>query len=203
MNLMNSYVDFIKNRRSIRHYLEKEVSLDLIDIILETARWAPSAHNSQPWRFFVIRKKGIKKRLIAEMAGRFYQDLINDGVKEESALERANFSIQRWSKSPLILLACIDMSKMKYYSDPPRKRAEEILASQSLAAALQNILLSASSFGLGACWFSAPLFCQDVIKRVVDLPNYYAPQALLTLGYPLEIPKPPPRLTVNEIRTII
>ena len=80
MNCPSPYVDFIKNRRSVRNYHQKAISLDVIDSILETARWAPSAHNSQPWRFFILIKKSVRQNLIKEMARCFYQDLVNDGV---------------------------------------------------------------------------------------------------------------------------
>jgi F420 biosynthesis protein FbiB-like protein len=203
MNDTSPYVDFIKNRRSVRNYHQKAISLDLIDSILETARWAPSAHNSQPWRFFVLTKESVRENLIKKMARRFYHDLVKDGVTKEFALTRCEASIERLSKSPAIILACIDTSKVKYYPDSLRKKAEEILASQSLAAALQNMLLTATSFGLGGCWFSAPLFCQEAVKKVVGLPEDYIPQALVTLGYPIENPDPPPRLSLNEIRKII
>ena len=203
MNYANHCVDYIKNRRSVRNYHQKEISLDLVDRVLETARWAPSAHNAQPWRFFILVDKCVRENLITKMAQCFYQDLLNDGVTKEFAATRCEASITRLSTSPVIILACIDSGKIKYYPDTLRKNAEEILASQSLAAALQNILLTASSFGLGSCWFSAPLFCQDVVKKVVGIPKDYIPQALVTLGYPIENPDPPPRLSLNEIRKII
>jgi coenzyme F420-0:L-glutamate ligase/coenzyme F420-1:gamma-L-glutamate ligase len=50
----------------------------------------------------------------------------------------------------------------------------------------QNLLLAAHEAGLGACWMCAPLFCPDVVGSALDLPEDWQPQALVTLGYPME-----------------
>jgi len=53
----------IRERRSIRKFLKKDVPKDLVLKILDAARWAPSSKNSQPWEFIIIRKEEIKKKL--------------------------------------------------------------------------------------------------------------------------------------------
>ncbi len=50
-------LDIIKSRRSIRHFLETPVPLEILSSLVESARWAPSGSNSQPWLFVVIRKQ--------------------------------------------------------------------------------------------------------------------------------------------------
>jgi len=50
----------------------------------------------------------------------------------------------------------------------------------------QNLLLAAHHAGLGACWMCAPLFCPDVVRDALNLPDHWQPQALITLGYPAE-----------------
>jgi len=62
----------IKNRRSIRKYLAKEVEDEKVMTILEAGRWAPSASNRQPWHFIVVRNKAVRKRLAdVHQYGRF------------------------------------------------------------------------------------------------------------------------------------
>ena len=193
---------FLTSRRSIRAYRPEEVPPSLIDHLIDVARWAPSAHNAQPWRFRVIQRAGLKERLAREMAIRFQEDLERGGCQRDRAIQQADASIERFSTSPALIVACIDPSQMDRYPDATRKRAEEIMAAQSLAAALQNLLLAATACGLGACWYCAPLFCPDVVRKVLLLPDHYIPQALVTLGYPAETPAPPARLPVDEIRKI-
>jgi len=55
------FLAFLKERRSIRTYLDKTISDKEVDMILEAGRWTPSASNKQPWEFLVIRNKEILK----------------------------------------------------------------------------------------------------------------------------------------------
>ncbi|MHA1320186.1 MAG: nitroreductase family protein [Promethearchaeota archaeon] len=57
------FLEFIKNRRSIRSFQDKQVPDNEIQMILEAGRWAPSASNKQPWEFYVIRDKEILKEI--------------------------------------------------------------------------------------------------------------------------------------------
>ncbi len=59
----NDLLEFLKTRRSIRKFKPKQVPEDLILKILDIARYAPSAHNSQPWRFIVVKDPKIKEEL--------------------------------------------------------------------------------------------------------------------------------------------
>jgi F420 biosynthesis protein FbiB-like protein len=73
---------------------------------------------------------------------------------------------------------------MDYYPDARRQAAERLMAVQSVAMAVQNLLLAAHAEGLGACWMCAPLFCPDAVRSALSLPEDWEPQALVTLGYP-------------------
>ena len=78
------------------------------------------------------------------------------------------------------------MVDMDVYTDEKRSQNEYLMAVQSVAMAGQNILLAAYDVGLSACWMCAPLFCPDVVKDALALPDDWQPQALLTMGYPAE-----------------
>jgi nitroreductase len=78
------------------------------------------------------------------------------------------------------------MADMDRYGDEQRNLNEYIMAAQSTAMAGQNLLLAAHEAGLGACWMCAPLFCPDVVRDVLNLPEDWQPQALIPLGYPAE-----------------
>jgi F420 biosynthesis protein FbiB-like protein len=188
----------IQNRRSIRRYHEVEVSPAVIHRIIEASSWAPSAHNAQPWRFVVI-KNQMKLRLAKAMAIPYEQDLIQDGKNPVEIKTLIQLSINRFSTAPVLILACLTMTAMDVYPDEDRRTVEQILAIQSVAAGIQNLLLAAHEEDLGACWYCAPLFCQNVVKEILDLPADYYPQALITLGKPAETPDPPPRLPFEEI----
>ena len=60
-------------------------------------------------------------------------------------------------------------------------------------------MLAASAAGLGACWFCAPAFCKDTVRKTLGIPDAVEPQALITMGYPAEQPETPPRKTLGDI----
>ena len=57
------FLKFLKERRSIRAYLDKEISDKEIEMILEAGRWTPSASNKQPWEFIIVKDKEILKEI--------------------------------------------------------------------------------------------------------------------------------------------
>ena len=192
-------LDLIKGRRSVRKYSSKEVPRDILFNILEAARWAPSAHNAQPWRFIIITERSLKRKLAEQMADEWIKNMTKDGVQLDTREKLAKASVKQFTDAPVLIVACVTMEGMNTYPDTWRMRCEHIMAVQSLAAAIQNILLAAHSEGLGACWFCAPLFCQDAVRKVLRIPEGVEPQALITLGYPSEKPAPPPRKLLQKI----
>ncbi len=56
-------LEFLKTRRSIRRFKKEKVPMEIIERILDVARYAPSAHNSQPWRFIVIDDRDLLDKL--------------------------------------------------------------------------------------------------------------------------------------------
>jgi nitroreductase len=83
----------------------------------------------------------------------------------------------------VLVIPCLYMVGLHEYPDPARAAAEEIMAIQSLGAAVQNMLLSAYSLGLDTGWMCAPLFCPGVVREVLGLDPNLSPHALIQLGY--------------------
>lgn len=178
--------DIIQSRRSIRRYAERPISREVLRRVLEAARWAPSAHNRQPWRFAVISEAARRARLARMMGERFRADLRADGVPDDEADRQVQRSSRRIASAPVVVVVCMSMADMDHYPDARRQQAERIMAIQSTALAAQNLLLMAHAEGLGACWMCAPLFVPDVVREDLSLPADWEAQALLTLGYPAE-----------------
>lgn len=188
---MPRVTDAIKQRRSIRKYSPRPISPEILREILEAAGWAPSAHNAQPWRFIVLTEESAKQTLAEAMADAWTADMAKDGVTVEAQKRKA--SIERFTHAPALIVACLTMEDMKVYPDERRQRSERDLAMQSLGAAIQNMLLTAHAEGLGACWFSAPSFCKETVRKVLKIPEMVEPQALIALGYAAEKPQAPQR----------
>lgn len=176
----------IRERRSIRRYQERPIPRETLRALLTAATWAPSAHNRQPWRFAAITDAERRTSLAAAMGERFRVDLAADGLAPDQIERQVSRSYRRIAGAPAVIVACMSMADMDAYPDARRQHAERLMATQSVALAVQNLLLAAHDAGLGTCWMCAPLFCEDAVREALDLPGDWEPQALITLGYPAE-----------------
>jgi F420 biosynthesis protein FbiB-like protein len=186
---MEPLSEFIKSRRSIRKFLPKKVDPKRIRQLLEAARWAPSAHNSQPWRFLLFDEEEGKKRLAEAMSQAFRNALEKDKHPVETIEDQVLKSYRRIQKAPSLILVCLCKEDCRLYPDRHRNRLEEALAHQGIGAAVQNILLLAASLGLGTCWISAPLFCPRAVRKALVIPKNWDPVALIAVGHPKKISK--------------
>lgn len=188
---MSHMLDVIKERRSVRKYLARPVPHGTIEEVLVAAGWAPSAHNAQPWRFIVLADASVKRELAEAMAESWAADMAKDGITIEP--EKRKVRVERFATAPVLILACLTMDGMRKFPDERRQNSERDLTMQSLGTALQNLLLAAHAKGLGACWFCAPAFCKETVRKVLKIPEEVEPEALIAMGYPAEKPPVPPR----------
>ncbi|MEM2214912.1 MAG: nitroreductase family protein [Candidatus Nezhaarchaeales archaeon] len=200
---MESLFELLRTRRTVRVFEDRDVPTSLVVRALEAATWAPSAHNSQPWRFIVIGKGEVRKRLINVMSEKFMRDLLNDGVPRDEAENIILSSTERFMKAPILVLFCLAKEDLEKYPDEARSRAEWIMGIQSVAAAIQNFLLALHALGLAGCWRCAPLFAQEEVKEVLKLPEDYEPQAIVEVGYPAEKPGMPKRKPLSQVIRLI
>ncbi|MCW3999611.1 MAG: nitroreductase family protein [Candidatus Bathyarchaeota archaeon] len=161
----------IMNRRSIRAYKNRELPADAMGRLIEAARHAPSAGNGQPWRFVVCVNAEIKHGLSVAAFG-------------QKCLEDAS----------AVIVVCVDL---KDAAGNYGERGLTLYCYQDTAAAIENILLTAVSLGLGTCWIGA--FREDDVRRVIHAPSDMRPVALIPVGYPDESPLPRPRKPAEAI----
>ena len=167
MNLL----EIIKNRRSIRVFKKQDIPPDIIEKLLEAARWAPSAGNVQPWAFVVVSSQKMKQ-----------------------SLSMAAFGQKTLEEASVVIVVCADekLAEQSY-----GVRGKSLFCIQDTAAAIQNILLTAYSLGLGSCWIGA--FKEDEIKKAIKAPKEMRPIAMIPIGYPNEAPSARSRRPVSEI----
>jgi coenzyme F420-0:L-glutamate ligase / coenzyme F420-1:gamma-L-glutamate ligase len=193
-------LDTIHGRRSVRRYLPKAVPEGTLTRVLEAARWAPSPHGRQPWRFAVLRRGETKERLADAMGEEWRANLEMDGQDAEIVERRLEGSRRRLLDAPVLVLLCLYPEDLDDYPDAGRRHGETTMAVQSLGAAAQNALLAAYDLGLDAGWMCAPLFCPEKVVRALGLDPKLVPHALLTLGYAeADPPKRRTRKTLDEL----
>ena len=190
---------WVRSRRSIRRYTNEPVAPEVIERLLTAATWAPSAHNRQPWRFAVVTNDAARRRLAQAMGDRLRRDRLADGDSPDAIEADVARSFARITGAPVLIAVCLSMEAMDRYPDETRSTAEFLMAVQSTAMAVQNLLLAAHAEGLGACWMCAPLFCEDTVREALELPGGWRPQALVTMGHPASAGKPASRRGLGEV----
>jgi F420 biosynthesis protein FbiB-like protein len=171
----------------------------VIQNILTTTTYAPSAHNRQPWRFVVVADLSVKTQLAQAMSEDFERDLHRDGVATEKIQAQIKRSKERITGAPVVILLCLDMSEMDAYPDQKRQQAERTMATQSVAAAGLQLLLAAHAEGLGGVWVCSPLFTQETINKTLNLPKTWEPQGMFYVGYTAQNPEPRERKRIESI----
>ena len=161
----------IKHRRSIRSYQNRDVSNNVILKLIEAATYAPSAGNTQPWEFIIVRNQHTK-------------DLIGGSVYGQNWIE----------ESPVIIVACVNMRLARAVFG---ERGTRLYGIQAVASAIENFLIAAEAHGLGTCWIGA--FSEPKLSVAVKLPEYIRPAAIITLGWPAEKPEMPARQALEEV----
>ncbi|MFX1325232.1 MAG: nitroreductase family protein [Promethearchaeota archaeon] len=190
----------LKGRRSYKlPFKDKIVDKKLIEECIEIARWAPSAHNGQFWRYIILEKSKLRENLIEKMNEKLKFDLRKDGKSEGYISQKIKKTKLNFLKAPVLILLCIDMSELEKYPDEERKQNEFILGIQSISSSATYLLLALEIKRLAGCWYCAPLFTKDIIKETLLLPESYIPMAFFTVGYPLKSVQPPTRKDLQEI----
>jgi coenzyme F420-0:L-glutamate ligase / coenzyme F420-1:gamma-L-glutamate ligase len=192
-------VSLLQGRRSVRKYQVRSVPRELIEQVLEAARWAPSPHGRQPWRFVVLTRQETKVRLAEHMGETWQQQLQMDGQSAEIVAIRMEKSRQRILTTPAIIIACLYLEDLDCYPDQKRQADETTMAIQSIGAAIQNMLLMAYDLGLDTGWMCAPLFCPEVVCEALNLDTRLIPHALITLGYAAADPQRRERLPLDTL----
>ncbi len=162
-------LETIKSRRSIRDFRDKEISQSAVDALVEAILWAPSAGNLQSRKFFFVFNKDMKKRLARAALGQ-------------------NFI----SRAHVVVIACTDSRISSHYGD----RGVSLYAIQDAAASTQNMMLTAHELGLGSVWVGA--FREEEVAEILKLPDHLRPVAVIPIGHPAMIPKPPARVSRNQ-----
>jgi PPOX class probable F420-dependent enzyme len=195
-------VDFpplARGRQSVRAFQDRPVPRAALEEMIEAARWAPSPHGAQPWRFVVLTRSEAKRTLAEAMGDEWRRTLAMDGEDEEVVARRLRLSRQRIEQAPALILACLYLADLDRYPDPDRQRAEEVMAIQSLGAAIQNMLLAVYSLGLDTGWMCAPLFAQQTVRAALELDASLIPHALIPVGYKAAEPRRRPHRPASEL----
>lgn len=156
-----NFSDLIKIRQSVRNYSDKAVEKEKIEKCLEAARLAPSASNSQPWKYIVVDDKELKNKV----AKTTFDKLVRFN----------KFAVQ----ASVIIVIVLEKPKIITQIGGEIKKREFPLIDIGISA--EHFCLQAAELGLGTCmigWFD-----QKRIQELLNIPKKKTIGLLITLGY--------------------
>jgi nitroreductase len=188
--------DAIHGRKSIRRFKPASVPDEDIRKILDAGRWAPSANNTQPWSFVVIRDRALLEKMagaVRAMVDRMIPHAENEKQAQRLAAYKGTY-YTFFEHAPVVVAICMDpydtgtdqlLARMGYSMEQIRK-LRPFPGLQSVAAAVQNMLLAIHALGYGSCWMTGPLVAQEEFSKLLNLDGERFVAALLPVGIPDE-----------------
>jgi nitroreductase len=180
-------IKVIEERRSIRKFQDKAIEDEILEKILKLATKAPSGKNRQPWRFVVVR--GNKKRELVNLMSECVSDLKKVGTSVGSC----ELSINSINEANVVVLVFNTFSNLEEDYNHYRLLTD----TQSIGAAIQNMILAAQNFGLGSLWICDIFYCNKEICTWLNSKHELV--AAVAIGHPNQAPYPRPRKELQEV----
>ncbi len=174
------FLDLAKKRQSCRKYLPTPVPQEALERCLEAARLAPSACNSQAWRFIVVTEPSLRARLAEKAFGGVYA--MNGFVKE----------------APVLVVVVTERSKYVAQVAGATRGTQYNLI--DIGIVCEHFVLQATEEGLGTCWIG--WFDQKGVREVLGLSKNDSLDIMISVGYPADDPREKVRKTTGEMSEI-
>jgi nitroreductase len=186
---MNVTLEVIRNRRSTRIFMPEQIKEEELKEIIDAAIYAPSATNQQPWHFTVVQNKEVLDRLNSD-----FKEMAKKSDNEYIRRVGENEKFHVFYNAPTVILVSGDETKHS--------------AAVDCAAAVENMLIAATSMDIGSCWigFIAYLLNNEQGKaylKELGIPEGFKQIHSVAFGYKkINVTKAPARKenTVNYIR---
>ena len=172
-------LELVKNRRSFRRFKRDAIPEGSVEKVLEVARFVPSAGNSQPWEFVVVKDDKVKRSITKNIALKF-----GEAEKIDPDLYTGCAVQPHMHAAPVLIVVCGDPRLEQTY---PKFLERKILLHQSLAICIYGMELAAASLGLATAWATiqgGPP--EEEVKKLLDIPDVLTVDHIVPLGYPDE-----------------
>lgn len=185
------FTEILRTRRSIRKFMDKPVSVDVLKDIINDSTLAPSAGNEQPWKFIIINDKKMLKRISDEskknILARIESNPDDYATKYEKMLKSETFNV--FYNAPCLVLI-LGKSILK-----------NVTIDCTLAATY--FMMAATSRGLGTCWVNLGMEIHDPeLIHELGIPEDSKIVAPLIVGFPEVIPSAPRRKEPEILKII-
>lgn len=163
---MNTVLETIKSRRSIRGYSTAQLSQETLDFIIEAGIYAPTTNNEQPWHFTVIQNPAVLEHINVRTKELMLESDIDWAKKMGS---NAHFRVT-YNAPTLIIVS---------------GRKDSTAWNVDCSAAIENMLIASESLGVGSVWLGLLRFLLQDENEVnaLGIPDEYQPFYGVSFGY--------------------
>ncbi len=166
----HSVQDIIRTRRSVRKYKDLDVPFDMVVQILDSVKYAPFAGNIINLKTIVVKSESKRKAIAEECSQQYWM-----------------------ADAPIHIVVVAEPEKIERFYGT---RGVRLYSVQGIAAAIQNMLLTAKDLGLGSCWVGA--FDEEALRMTLNMPEHLEIHAVITIGYAAERPPMPPKYRLEH-----
>jgi nitroreductase len=190
MSDMN-FFDVVLKQRACRDFSDESVPDEHIEQMLTAATHAPSAENTQPWAFVVVRNEALRRSL-SDLTRRLWSAGARDYAAAHNTphlFNEVDSAVERGlGGAPVFVIVVADTSA----------GAHPTALGSSIYPAVQNLLLAANALGYGSALTTLTTYGGDELRDLLALPEHLTPMAIVPLGRPAHPLGPPRRRPAGE-----